>query len=84
MLVKKSDIVVKKFTKKEKLVQKGHKLDKKYHQKSQTSGKSSTTQKIKFSVKYFFSKWDYACSFLRIWSHLMKKSLMENLILCRV
>ena len=32
-------------------------------------------QKMKFSIKDFVS-------FLRIWSHLMKKSLMENLIFC--
>ena len=30
-----------------------------------------TAQKMKFSIKDFFSK-------LRIWSHLLKKSLMEN------
>ena len=32
-------------------------------------------KKMKFSFKNFFSK-----SFLRIWSHLLKKSLMENFI----
>ena len=37
-----------------------------------------TAQKIKFSIKEFFSKCDQIHSFLRIWSHLMKKSLMEN------
>ena len=30
-----------------------------------------TAQKMKFSIKNFFS-------FLRIWLHLLKKSLMEN------
>ena len=34
---------------------------------------------MKFSTKDFFSK-----SFLRIWSHLLKKSLMENFIFCAV
>ena len=34
---------------------------------------------MKFSIKDFFSKWDQIRSFLRIWSHLLKKSLMENL-----
>ena len=40
------------------------------------------TQKKKFSIKYFFSKCDQIRSFLRIWSHLLKKSLMENFIFC--
>ena len=33
---------------------------------------------MKFSMKNFFSKYDQARSFLRIWSHLLNKSLMEN------
>ena len=37
-----------------------------------------TAQKIKFSIKDFFSKYDQIHSFLRIWSHLLKKSLIEN------
>ena len=37
-----------------------------------------TTQKIKFSIKDFLSKCAQICSFLRIWSHFLKKSLMEN------
>ena len=40
--------------------------------------KSHTAQKIKFSIKDFFSKCDQIGSFLRIWSHLLKKSLMDN------
>ena len=32
---------------------------------------------LKFSIKDFFSKCDQIRSFLRIWSHLLKKSLME-------
>ena len=43
-----------------------------------------TAQKMKFSVKDFFSKCDQIRSFLRIWSHLPKKSLMENFIFCAV
>ena len=34
--------------------------------------------KTKFSIKDFFSKCDHVRSFLRIWSHLLKKSLTEN------
>ena len=41
--------------------------------------KISTAQKMKFSIKDFFSKCD-----LRIWSRLLKKSLMENFIFCAV
>ena len=41
-------------------------------------------QKIKFSIKDFFSKCDQICSLLLIWSHLLKKSLMENFIFCAV
>ena len=43
-----------------------------------------TTQKKKFSIKGFFSKCDQIWSFRRIWSHLLKKSLMENYIFCAV
>ena len=39
-----------------------------------------TAQKMKFSIKDFFSKCDQIRSFLRLWSHLLKKSLMENVI----
>ena len=41
---------------------------------------SSTAEKMKFTIKDFFSKCDRICSFLRIWSNLLKKSLMENFI----
>ena len=43
-----------------------------------------TIQKMKFPIKDFFSKCDQIRSFLRIWSHLLKKSLMENFIFCPV
>ena len=39
---------------------------------------------MKFSFKDFFSKCDQIRRKLPIWSHLLKKSLMENLILCAV
>ena len=44
----------------------------------------STAQKMEFSIKDFFSKCNQIRSFLRIWSHLLKKSLMKNFILCAV
>ena len=43
-----------------------------------------TEQNMKFSIKDFFSKWDQNRSFLQIWSHLLKKSLMETFIFCAV
>ena len=43
-----------------------------------------TAQKMKFSIKDFFSKCDQIRRKLRIWSHLLKKSLMENFIFCAV
>ena len=39
---------------------------------------------MKFSIKDFFSKCDQICSFLRIWSHLLKKFLTESSIFCAV
>ena len=51
---------------------------------SPATSSSSTVQKIKFSIKDFFSKCDQTRSFLRVWSHLLKKSLMENFIFCAV
>ena len=39
---------------------------------------------VKFSIKDFFSKCDQIRSFLRIWSHLLKKFLMVNFIFCAV
>ena len=40
----------------------------------------STAQKVKFSIKNFFSKCDQIRSYLWIWPHLLNKSLMENFI----
>ena len=46
--------------------------------------KGITAQKMKFSIKDFFSKCDQIRSKLRIWSHLLKKSLVESFIFCAV
>ena len=40
--------------------------------------------KKKFSINNFFSKCDQIRRKLRIWSHLLKKSLPENFIFCAV
>ena len=39
---------------------------------------------MKFSIKDFFNKCDQIHRELRIWSHALKKSLMENFIFCAV
>ena len=39
---------------------------------------------MKFPINDFFGKYDQIRSFLRNWSHLLKKSLMENFIFCAV
>ena len=43
----------------------------------QVKFRAFTTQKMKFSITDFFST-------LQIWSHLLKKSVMENFIFCAV
>ena len=43
-----------------------------------------TIQKMKFSIKDFSSKCNQIRRKLRIWSYLLKKSLMENFIFCVV
>ena len=43
-----------------------------------------TAQNRNFFIKDFFNKYDQIRSFLRIWSHLLKKSLLENFIFCAV
>ena len=45
---------------------------------------STLHKKMKFSIKDLFSKCDQIRRFLRIWSNLLKKSLMENFIFCAV
>ena len=44
----------------------------------------SLKPKNEVSIKDFFSKCDQICRKLRIWSHLLKKSLMKNFIFCAV
>ena len=39
---------------------------------------------MKFSIKDFFSKYEQLRRKWRIWSHLVKKPLMENFIFCAV
>ena len=46
----------------------------------QNPSEQLTAQKMKFSIKDFISKCDQIRRKLRIWSHLLKKSLMENFI----
>ena len=46
--------------------------------------KTEVFRKGYLSVKDIFSKCDQMNSFLRIWSHLLKKSLMENFIFCAI
>ena len=43
-----------------------------------------TAQKMKFSIADFFSKCDQIRRKLQIWSHILKKSAMENFIFCVV
>ena len=45
-------------------------------------GLMASSQKMKFSIKDFFSKCDQIHGKLRIWLHLLNKSLMENFIFC--
>ena len=66
------------------------KISEKSPSRAKTKGKriededSDIAQKMKFSIKDFFSKCDQIRKKLRIWSHLLKKSLMENFIFCAV
>ena len=39
---------------------------------------------MKFLIENFFSKCEQTSNILRIWSHLLKKTLMENFISCAV
>ena len=45
---------------------------------------NTNAQKINISIKDFFSECDQIHGFLRIWSHLLKKSLIEKFIFCAV
>ena len=44
------------------------------------SRQRGSAQKMKFCIKDFFSKSDQIRSFLQIWSHFLKKSLIVNFI----
>ena len=46
--------------------------------------KMITAQKMKFFIKNLFSKCHQILNKMRIWSHLLKKSIVENLIFCAV
>ena len=54
------------------------------HPEKTHNGSSYMTQKIRFPIKDFFSKCKYIRSFLRIWSNILKKFLVENFIFCAV
>ena len=43
-----------------------------------------TAQKLNFFIKDFLSGWEQIHSKLQIWSHLLKKSIMEDFIFCAV
>ena len=45
-----------------------------------TASLHSPRKKMKLSIKDFFSNYDQIRRKMRIWSHLLKKSLMENFI----
>ena len=44
----------------------------------------TTAQKMKFPLQISLVNVTKILSFLRIWSHLLKKSVMENFIFCAV
>ena len=44
----------------------------------------NTAQNIKFSIKDFVSNCDQIRGFMWNWSHLLKRSFMENFIFCAV
>ena len=52
--------------------------------KTESNVELLTAQRMKFSIKDFFIKCDQTRSLLQIWSHLLKKSLMENFVFCAV
>ena len=61
-----------------------HKVNYKIYDFTTWLANTYTAQKMKFSIKDFFSKNDQIRIFLRIQSHLLKKSLMENFFFCTV
>ena len=59
-------------------------IDISWYERSVMKTPKSTAQKIKFPIKDFFSKCDQIRWKMRIWSHLLNKSLMKNFIFCAV
>ena len=55
-----------------------------HHHHQRSTDANRTAQKKKFSIKDSFRKCDQIRRVVRIWSHLLKKSLMENFIFCAV
>ena len=55
-----------------------------YKHKGTKDFSDSLHKKKEFSIWDFVSKCDQIRIFLRIWSHLLKKSLMESFIFCAV
>ena len=51
-----------------------------FHLQKDFKNPAHNAQKIKFSTKHFFSKCDQIRRKLRMWSHLLKETLMENFI----
>ena len=51
-----------------------------FSEKSNKRSRINTAQKMKFSIKDFFSKCDQIRRKLRIWSHLLKNSIIQNFI----
>ena len=45
---------------------------------------ANTAHKNEVFLNDFFSEYDQVSRKLRIWSHLLKKSLLENFIICAV
>ena len=53
-----------------------------YKQKWHDFQKKDQNEKIKFSIKDFFIKFDQTRWSQRVWSNLLKKSLMEDFTFC--
>ena len=54
------------------------------HPEKTHNGSSYMAQKNRFPIKDVFSKCKYIRCFLRIWSNILKKFLVENFIFCAV
>ena len=69
---------------KEKIIELYEKLNLRFIEKRKKVPPFNTAQKMKFCVKDFFCKCDQIHRKLRIWSRLLKKSLMEYFNFCAV